>query len=72
MILTMWTQAVVTEYAKYQNRIVQKLALESNKMMAESYSFCHIDENRIRLFMRQLFDSMGIQQHLWIQEMSMC
>lgn len=48
------------EYAKYQNRIVQKLALESNKMMAESYSFCHIDENRIRLFMRQLFDSMGI------------
>lgn len=48
------------EYAKYQNRIVQKLALESNKMIAESYSFCHIDENRIRLFMRQLFDSMGI------------
>lgn len=48
------------EYAKHQNRIVQKLALESNKMIAESYSFCHIDENRICLFMRQLFDSMGI------------
>lgn len=48
------------EYAKYQNRIVQKLALESNKMIAESYSFCMIDENRIRLLMRQLFDSMGI------------
>lgn len=50
------------EYAKYQNRIVQKLALESNKMIAESYSFCLIDENRIRLFMRQLFDSMGINR----------
>lgn len=48
------------EYAKHQNRIVQKLALESNKMVAESYSFCIIDENRIRLLMRQLFDSMGI------------
>ena len=48
------------EYAKYQNRIVQKLALESNKMIAESYSFCLIDENRIHLFMRQLFDSMGV------------
>ncbi len=50
------------EYAKYQNRIVQKLALESNKMIAESYSFCLIDENRIRLLMRQLFDSMGINR----------
>lgn len=49
------------EYAKYQNRIVQKLALESNKMIAESYSFCIIDENRIRLLMRQLFDSMGVE-----------
>ncbi len=50
------------EYAKYQNRIVQKLALESNKMIAESYSFCLIDENRIRLLMRQLFDSMGVDR----------
>lgn len=50
------------EYAKYQNRIVQKLALESNKMIAESYSFCFIDENRIRLFMRQLFDSLGVNR----------
>lgn len=48
------------QYAKFQNRIVQKLALESNKLVAESYSFCQIDENRIRLLLRQLFDSMGV------------
>lgn len=36
------------EYAKFQNRIVQKLALESNKLVAESYSFCKVDENYIR------------------------
>ena len=48
------------EYARYQNRIVQKLALESNKLIAESYSFYKIDENRIRLLLRQLFDSMGV------------
>lgn len=48
------------EYAKYQSRIVQNLALESNKLVAESYSFCKIDENRIRLLLRQLFDSMGV------------
>lgn len=48
------------EYARNQNRIVQKLALESNKLIAESYSFCKIDENRIRLLFRQIFDGMGI------------
>jgi hypothetical protein len=46
-------------YAKNQNRIVQKLALESNRMIAESYSFNDIEEKRIRLLMRQLFDGMG-------------
>lgn len=46
-------------YAKFQNRIVQQLALESNKLIAESYSFCTIDENRIRLLIRQIFDGMG-------------
>lgn len=50
------------EYAKFQSRIVQKLALESNKLVAESYSFCIVDENRIRLLMRQLFDSMGVNR----------
>lgn len=50
------------EYARCQNRIVQELALESNKMVAESYSFSFIDENRIRLLMRQLFDSLGVSR----------
>ncbi len=50
------------EYAKFQSRIVQKLALESNKLVAESYSFCIVDENRIRLLVRQLFDSMGVNR----------
>lgn len=50
------------EYAKFQNRIVQKLALESNKLVAESYSFSMIDENRIRFLLRQLFDAMGINR----------
>lgn len=47
------------EYAKNQSRIVQYLALETNKMIAESYSYSPIDENRIRCLMRRLFDSMG-------------
>ncbi|MCI8399253.1 MAG: hypothetical protein HFF90_07620 [Oscillibacter sp.] len=50
------------EYAKFQNRIVQKLALESNKLIAESYSFCTADENSIRLLLRRLFDSMGAER----------
>ncbi|MBQ4123134.1 hypothetical protein IJD44_05365 [bacterium] len=50
------------EYAKYQNRTVQKLALESNKLIAESYSFCNIDENRIRFLVRQIFDGMGTKK----------
>ena len=48
------------EYACNHDRIVQRLALESNKMLAESYSFTTIDENRIRLLMRQIFDGMGM------------
>jgi len=47
------------DYAKSQYRTVQNLALESNKMIAESYSFTHIEENRIRLLVRRIFDGMG-------------
>lgn len=47
------------DYARFQNRTVQKLALESNKLIAECYSFCNIDENRIRFLVRQIFDGMG-------------
>lgn len=50
------------EYARNQDRIVQNLALESNKMIAENYSFNIIDENRIRLLMRRVFDGMGINK----------
>jgi tetratricopeptide (TPR) repeat protein len=49
-------------HATSKNRIVQKLALESNRLIAESYSFCIIDENRIRFLMRQIFDGMGIKR----------
>jgi hypothetical protein len=50
------------DYARNQDRIVQKLALESNKMIAESYSFNTIEETRIRFLMRQIFDSMGTKK----------
>jgi len=50
------------DYAKNQDRIVQKLALESNKMIAESYSFNTIEEKRIRFLMRQIFDGMGTKK----------
>ena len=48
------------EYARNNDRIVQKLAIESNKMLAENYSYTTIDENRIRLLMRRIFDGMGM------------
>mgnify|MGYP003024496620 FL=1 len=48
------------EYARNNDRIVQKLAIESNKMLAENYSYTSIDENRIRLLMRRIFDGMGM------------
>ncbi|MDR2942625.1 MAG: hypothetical protein LBV17_08560 [Treponema sp.] len=50
------------DYAKNHDRIVQKLALESNKMIAESYSYNTVEEKRIRSLMRQIFDSMGIKK----------
>lgn len=47
------------EYARNNDRIVQNLAIESNKMIAENYSYITIDDNRIRLLMRRIFDGMG-------------
>lgn len=49
-------------YAMYQDRIVQNLALESNKIIAESYSYVTIEENRLMLLMRRIFDGMGINK----------
>lgn len=48
------------EYARNNDRIVQNLAIESNKMLAENYSFTTIDDNKIRLLMRRIFDGMGM------------
>ena len=50
------------DYAKYQDRIVQNLALESNRMIAESYSFNTVDENRRRFLVRRIFDGMGMNK----------
>ena len=49
-------------YVVHQDRIVQHLALETNKLIAEKYSFVSIDENKIRLIMRKIFASMGIHK----------
>ena len=50
------------DYARNHDRIVQNLALETNKMLAENYSFNIIDENRIRRLMRRIFDGMGMNK----------
>ena len=50
------------DYAMYQDRIVQNLALESNKVITESYSYTTIDEYRLRMLMRRIFDGMGISK----------
>lgn len=50
------------EYARNQDRIVQNLALESNKMIAESYSYCNVGENRIRFLMHRIFDGLGLKR----------
>ena len=49
-------------YSKGNDRIVQNLALETNKMVAESYSYSSIDENRIRFLMRRIMDGMGLNK----------
>lgn len=50
------------DYARYQDRIVQNLALESNKMIAERYMYASVNENRIRLLMKRIFAGMGIHK----------
>lgn len=47
------------KYSKGNDRIVQNLALETNKMLAESYSYTVIDDNRMRFLMRRIVDGMG-------------
>jgi len=50
------------DYAVYQDRVVQRLALESNKIVAEDYSFNTVEETRIRSIVRHIFDGMGIKK----------
>lgn len=50
------------DYAKFQDRIVQKLALKSNEMIARSYSFDVINEQEYYLLLRQIFDGMGLKR----------
>lgn len=50
------------DYAKYQGRLVQKLAIESNMIIAECYSYSTVAENRLKLLMRRIFDGMGLEK----------
>lgn len=50
------------DYAKYQDRIVQRLALKSNEMIARSYSFNIVNEQEMLILLRQLFDGMGLNR----------
>ena len=50
------------DYCKYQDRIVQNLALESNRMIAKSYSFITIEKNEILLLLRRIIDGMGLKK----------
>ena len=47
------------DYARHPNRIVQSLALLTNRLIAESYSYQHIDESKFYTIMRQIMDGMG-------------
>ena len=50
------------DYAKFQDRIVQRLAIKSNIIIVRSYSFEQIEEQELYLLMRQIFDSLGIDR----------
>lgn len=50
------------DYARYQDRIVQNLALESNRVIAESYSYNTVDERRLHYLFRRVFDGMGLNK----------
>lgn len=50
------------DYAKSQDRIVQRLAIKSNIIIARSYSFERIEEQELYLLLRQIFDSLGLDR----------
>jgi len=50
------------KYANENNRIVQNLALRSNKMIAECYSGIDIEQKEITLLLKQIMDGMGLHK----------
>lgn len=47
------------DYAQHHDRVVQRLALLSNEILAKCYSFTTIDDNEFYFVFRQIFDGMG-------------
>lgn len=50
------------DYARRQERNVQRLAIICNELIARSYCFIGIDANQLRNILNQIFDSMGFCQ----------
>lgn len=50
------------EFAKREDRIVQRLAIQVNILLARAYALDHISTTEIIQHMRQIFDSMGIEE----------
>ena len=50
------------DYAVYQDRNVQNLALESNRIIAECYSHTKVPYERFFALMQRIFDGMGLDK----------
>ncbi|MDE6913581.1 MAG: hypothetical protein K2P35_07790, partial [Lachnospiraceae bacterium] len=50
------------DYARRQERTVQRLAIICNELIARSYCYETIDPHRLRNVLNQIFDSMGTYQ----------
>lgn len=50
------------DYARNQDRMVQRLALKSNEMVARCYSFDTVSEQELMFLLRQIFDGMGLKR----------
>lgn len=50
------------DYAFFQDRIIQNVALQSNAMIAKSYSFCDVDNTEIHKLLRKIFDGIGTEK----------
>lgn len=50
------------DYARRQERSVQRLAIECNTLIARSYCYERIEANELRVLLNRIFDSMGFRQ----------